>query len=391
MLCRYQYRLGETLQLLSHQHCDLPLSPPKSTEQHPLTEANLRLLDPCAMPNYTPPTTPSKSQRTSTSTSSRPHRANEARRTLEHNYIFIDVGEDAKNPPAVPVLALATEIVSGQRRSTMKPLSLEKVALTRALESTSNESTFLFEFMKVLVKDSRISKSQDTPVEVWAERAWDKDHLKTNWNADFRSDSVPRRELDEANVSDQLGKQFHRVSTPRLDMIYGLKASAFTPEEQEINNLYSDCSILTPNLFHAFCILECKTSGSTEIAETQAAGGAAAVVNARRKFNAIAQDDPGQSLSRQANADGVADLNSISFSITLQPAMAQLFINWAEDLPTNGLVHYHMSFLKAYSLKQDKGLKDLRHDIDNVLDWGTLERKNEIKTQIAKIVSMSKS
>ena len=41
-----------------------------------------------------------------------------------------------------------------------------------------------------------------------------------------------------------------------------------------------------------------------------------------------------------------------------------------------------MSAFEQYRLLKGQDLEQLRHDINNILDWGTLKRKNEIIKQL---------
>ena len=323
------------------------------------------------------------------------------------------------------VLEKAEQILQGERGSEMRPGSLEDIVHVQKEEATSNEMTFLVEFWKTLVRKRRhvrpskmqtlgspldqeiagetYSDAEDTTVdadnggqceetnnaaddlsdpEAWTERLWDKDHLKCNWAADFRSQSVPRLRAADGQASAVLAKllgKYPRLKTPRPDLTYGLKRSAFTEEEQQINDTSPTFSEVSNKCFHAYFIVECKTDGRIEDAENQACRGGATLVNARRQFD--------NECSAQGGAVG-ADLSSIVFSLVLIPSLAHLYVHWAEVKAAKRSANkeqeevvYHMTLVETYSLMKRGGkeLQRLRHDINNIFDWGTLKRKQEIQ------------
>ena len=243
------------------------------------------------------------------------------------------------------------------------------------------------------------------PLNTWAERKWDKDFLKAKWCADLESSTVPRlcpmtsTQGDKTLLAAVL-KNYPRIATPRPDITYGLQASAFTPVERFVNKNFSDFASVGEDCFHPFFLVECKLF-KIEDAENRVARGGATLVNARRKFDA---QDP-ERAKKQTSLG--ADLASIAFSLTLTPTQAQLFIHWAEVTLSSSLsptvsnspkteldytIIYHTTILSVYRLispanvlsvltspSSEHSFDRLRHDLNNILDWGTLERKKEIK------------
>lgn len=360
-----------------------------------------------------------------------------------------------------PIFKASRDIIDGDRGSAMKHGSIEKVARTRAQEATSNELTFQVEFWKTLMRNSRLvqlwqmqsleaAKPQEhwcglaqeqselggeaaglqnkevsqnsTKPEDWTERAWDKDHLRGNWCADFHRIAVPMLQWEDDDVLTKLMKSFPRVQTPRPDLAYGLRNTAFTEEQQKVNDLYRDWAETSNNLYHGFFLIECKTDGTIEAAENQACRGGATLVNARMEFIAkCAASNPVLSLSAcevhymadngEANPSPAllatsvhqavpqtseesplskADLDSFAFSLVLVPAMASLYVHWAE-LRDDDRPIFHMSFMEQYRLLKGRDLEKLRHDINNILDWGTLKRKTEILKFMAPIETQMKA
>lgn len=122
------------------------------------------------------------------------------------------------------------------------------------------------------------------------------------------------------------------------------------------------------------------------------------LVEARRRLNAKAATvkaarekqpaDPGSS-EKQAEAAAAAetpisapslqkaDLNSIAFTVSWVPRMAELHVHWYEEkLGPVGI--WHMTLVNAYMFYREDSLKELRKDIGNVLAWGLYKRKDEV-------------
>ena len=242
------------------------------------------------------------------------------------------------------------------------------------------------------------------PLNTWAERKWDKDFIKAKWCADLKSSAVPRlcpisgAQGDQALLAAVL-KNHPRIATPRPDIIYGLRRSAFTPAERLVNETFQDWASASEDCFHPFFLVECKLF-KIEDAENQIARGGSSLVNARRNFDA--QD---RERAMRQNSLG-PDLASIAFSLALTPAQAHLFIHWAEVIPSSlspassppfqtepdYTVVYHTTILTVYRLtspahvlsvltspSNEHSFDRLRHDLNNILDWGTLKRKKEVK------------
>lgn len=321
----------------------------------------------------------------------------------------------------------------------MRLESRENIREVRKKEASTNETSFLVHFMNALLQSKRhvleaiaaehdsgegqegtstiAPGEQDPPAEPesirtvevgdtiipaenlnrWTERKWDKDDLKVTWCADFTSAAVPRLSGADPLLAALLAK-YPRVATPRPDICYGLQKSAFSEAEQVVNSAHSLFACVSKDCFHAFFLVECKLV-RVEDAENQVARGGATLVNARRRFNA---QDPDRA-SKQKRPG--ADLESFAFSLVLTPSIAGLFVHWAEVTPSptvpspasavdpdHKLLH-HATALTNYVFKPPAGVssflyggppgmgpdEQLRHDINNILDWGTLKRKTEIR------------
>ena len=137
------------------------------------------------------------------------------------------------------------------------------------------------------------------------------------------------------------------------------------------------------NLLYPFFIIEGKgNEGSLADAENQAARGGATLVYARRILNHKAglPHSPGP------------DKQSFAFSMTLDAYTARVWVHWCEVLPRGADVDnedrtfltnkyyetYHMDALASYAFFNPEDVQDLKRTLNNILDWGCLQRKREI-------------
>ncbi|KAL8822826.1 MAG: hypothetical protein Q9191_006448, partial [Dirinaria sp. TL-2023a] len=217
--------------------------------------------------------------------------------------------------------------------------------------------------------------AEDPPT--WTDQAWDKDFLRSNWNSKFDRWVLPL--LDKPKNDRIHNELLAEIETPQPDIAYGLKKEAFTHDEQFIN---SSCaaSQISQHLYHTFFVVDANSFKKNLIdeAENQCCRSGASMVNARRIFNAE---------TGQRSSPG-ADLTSIAFSLALTPCFGILFVHWAEVVDDK--TTFHMSFIESYSLRMRGGIVDMKHDIDNILDWGTLQRKNELK-QVCRRIQESRN
>ena len=81
-----------------------------------------------------------------------------------------------------------------------------------------------------------------------------------------------------------------------------------------------------------------------------------------------------------SNDNDQLDARSFVFSIAMVPGQVELYVHCAEPpTPPSKAVNFHMHKLNTYSLDKGPDLAELRHDVNNVLDWGVVERRNYIK------------
>ena len=73
----------------------------------------------------------------------------------------------------------------------------------------------------------------------------------------------------------------------------------------------------------------------------------------------------------------------MAFTLSVNPGISELNLHWAE--PSGRSTIYHMHNVRVYAMKRREELKNLRHDINCILDWGCVDRKTSIQEILAKI------
>ena len=268
------------------------------------------------------------------------------------------IGDPAAAKRASALIDKVTELVKGTRSSTMKSTSVNKFLDERDHLSMANEQTFVHMLLNRIKKDDRLVKSsyESNPPDVFVEelREWKDDYLDMNLDVEFRQES-----LVAVTLSDN--PAIERVKNPRPNVAFGLMRKALTMEQRETSNIYKTYTEVSPRLFGTFLIFECK--GSLQEAVTHTCRSGTGMVYAMRELYAILGTET------KEGVDGA----SFAFSICLTPDLAQLFLHWAEVV--QGTVEYNMQRIGNYVLDDKDNVKELRRDMDNILDWGVFERK----------------
>ena len=318
-----------------------------------------------APPPSTPTNTPSKTGETKASSST-------AHDKLPNHLILKTNRMPVKDSQAIErhpnVLKWAQSIRGGARGSVMKPKSEERLRARRNQYEDSNEVTFICKFMAALKKEDR--KRRNAEKQKWTRVEWDQDGLKEAWNQSFLENSIP-----QIDTSDKAAKQIldsHPcIKNPKPTIDWALCPTVFDDDERlmEMNRLYyAQAGICPTDLWQPFCLLEAKMKGSLEDAIHECACGGAALVSAARQLHYVA----GQDLTTPG-----ADLTTPVFSLAVIPTVISLLVHWAE-VDDKGITTYHTSHVCTYALENPGVLIQLRHDLDNILDWGTLNRKAEV-------------
>ena len=258
------------------------------------------------------------------------------------------------------------EIIMGERNSARSETSVKKAMTTIMRNYTQNEDTYIKEVQPLIVKVAR-KKAQGA-----GEVSGGKEALMTEFKDDglhiiakcfFVKKLLPSP--DPAPEWKDMG-----LTEPRPDMIYGIANPDFGSQtEMHVPLPLIACLNVATGMRFPFYIEEHKSVDGTAIeAEHQAMRDGAVLVNARMKLNAELQP---ASYVRPVGPD----LESFVFSCVWTPNLATLFCNWFEKL-ANGEDIFHMTKVRSsYTMDRGDDIKDLSHDLHNILDWGLLKHR----------------
>lgn len=290
------------------------------------------------------------------------------------------------------------QIVNGERRSSMKPGSVQKFRSTKKQMASRNEATIATRLMPFLVKEKRSASRQgedeldlqglaahsnEAASEVMSQ-SFETDGLDWNISAPFHSNSVPIpvRLSHSSQASAELG-----LKNPTPDLAYGFQRSEFSSDELRL--LSQSGLEVAKDIVSPFFVVEWKAwRGNLLDAKVQARRAGAAMVWGRRRardamqvagailgmhtgagarviedldsglgspmdLDATRTADGEQpqtspardfSTSTQARDDEYSDsdLNAIAFSCVISPDIVFFYVHWAEDSqasPLNSVAH----------------------------------------------------
>ena len=292
------------------------------------------------------------------------------------------------------MIAAAKGIIQGQRGSHTKVKEQKEVTRILRKFHNENELTFLVNLWQVLLNKVRHVQNKTKPgsetsqdlieeraeAMQWIEQAWVADHLKCNWAKPFLSDWLPPVNMPADGFEAQILSETKKLQKPVPDLTYGLEREAFDERAQYINDVKS--RVLLANMYHAFFVVEVQSAkGTLADAKNQCARGGGACSLASHEFVQHAKGlthKSGNNNNNNTKNDEVlgADEKSLTFSLAVTPDFAHMHVHWVEQRKEKKLIT-HMHILASYDFQSQEKLRDLRHDIDNILDWGVLTRKNQ--------------
>ena len=354
----------------------------------PLTKQNLKLLRQQTIPaksgKDTDPSTSVKSTAKSTSSSFEKDLWN-ARRILALNGMHLEEPSSRARYPQV-----AEEI--GRLlidRNSEKKRNMEHLKETFERFGWSNEITLEANVMPLLKGIERSVTQQDRngePMEV--QKPWLKDHLGENWDFPFIEgvlQTLKRGTLFEQKVFDAILEKYPKLKNPRPDIIYGPWASAFSEEEQFVNEQFIEFSMASESLYHSAFIWEWKSAkGNLEESRLQACRATAAVGYAIRNFQRCIGINPDDHM-----VDDV-DLTSLVYAMCIDNQIAYMYAGFY--VREGASVGFRFVPFRDYPFYMNaNALSNLRQDVHNVLDWIVGERVNWIKRLIGEYIEREKA
>ncbi|KAL8720048.1 MAG: hypothetical protein Q9181_007972, partial [Wetmoreana brouardii] len=327
----------------------------------PLTEANLALLE---------SPTPAHTMTNKATVSARAHEGIPAfrRRILkQHGHFINEPGVIEAHPKVTEAVNNVLEV---ERHSpSMSPGSATKLKQHIMVVETMGERRIFSEVWSRIFRDSReIQKG-----EIWVPTEWIEDGLAANPEMPFLEEAVSTLNL-ESEEDKMYADYIPELKLPKPDITFGLSEGVFTKQELVQIAPAGPYAGIQNALFCGFCVVEFKgPNDGIQAAEDQASRSGATLVEAARVMQHLAgKRDPTQV---------GADTDNIIFSLCMIPTYAILFAHWALVMP-DGSIEYHQTYQRSYDLLSADRPPALRRDLNNIMDWGLLARKNKIKAML---------
>lgn len=200
----------------------------------------------------------------------------------------------------------------------------------------------------------------------------------------FARDFLPCWHAEERKKIQKAMMKVPGMTTPKPDVVYGLWSNLHPTYGEEKKSFCTRAVIgVAYNMTHPFFLIEGKRDGGSLVeAENQACRGGACLVNARRILDA-----------RGGKKDQLGfDRDSFAFSMTLDYNIAVIWLHWCEirlktenesdSLKANSencCEYFHMDRLQEFYIRRASEITDLISVINNILDWGCLQRKGEVE------------
>lgn len=208
---------------------------------------------------------------------------------------------------------------------------------------------------------------------------------RTN-QACFRPGCVPMPKGSSKEPQLQALLESNKIpSTPRPDVAFGIEKSSWSTMDASTNNRINE---LYGNLAYPFgpyatsypfLIAEWKseaTGGRHFQAAAQAARGSAALISNMHKLLAATSD------TSSLTEDNLTHLNTV-FSATVDSERINIYVHWSEPVPGTSDRSYQMSRVKQIPLSDPDILPVMQRTVNNIIDWGLLERRAAITKLIA--------
>ena len=299
-----------------------------------------------------------------------------------NNFIMENERARKENPK---MIERAMKVIDGKRGSAMGDDEQDLLVITLCKAAIANEATFIDELWNnLLAKERMVLKegvSRDNiQDDSWMSKLWRKDFLLHNRDKLFLTGCLPKVATDDPVLADLL-ENIPRLTVPKPDLAYGIDEDAFTTKESWINARNPMFSEISPRLFHTFLVVEFKSEdGSIEDAKNHASRSAGALISGMRNLD---------NFTSSGSIKKGPDHRTFVFSLAVSIQTAQLYVNWA-NVGHGGSVVYHMHFLAEYSLKVGSRLGEFKKHIDNILDWGIGQRKEDVQEMLNDIYANSK-
>lgn len=260
-------------------------------------------------------------------------------------------------------MGMISEIITDAPRSVMRDISVKKVMVAVKENYTQNKKTLFRNVQPLIVKIARDITSQHSNLSNGVEtlkKSFREDGLQIIEDCSFIRKLFPLADTVANN-------KFIGLTDPKPDLTYGITTERTSEVEYHVPQHLLTYLSVAPGMRYPFYVEEHKSAEEGIIkAEHQAIRDGAVLVNARMKLNEV--------LKPEKDLPVGPDTDSFVFSCAWTPDIARIYVNWYEkrEKGSRGLFHMH-KIGGTYTMDRPDDIKNLRHDIHNILDWGLLD------------------
>jgi len=343
-----------------------PTSPPL-----PLTRKNLRALT--KMSSRSPSSQKSKSQPSMSTGDSTAHSSSNARLRTLLARLHINVGRKSYTEHAETNQLIAT-LISQERSSPGMTEAKAKALVNVSRKVSDRNAADSIQALLPLIYPEPEYFEQGKP------------SLERSIKVCFEPGCIPKPKGPPDNPRLQaLLASLEAPPTPHLDVAFGIENSSWSALEafinDEINELYG-------RLAHPFGVIATSypflitqwtsqaAGGNQFQAANQAASGGAALLGNMQKLLAATAD------TCSLTEEDRTHLNTV-FSVTTDSESVHIYVHWSEPIPGTSDRSYEMSIVKRVMLDCPDMFPAMQRMVNNIIDWGLLERRAAIKKVIA--------
>ena len=271
------------------------------------------------------------------------------------------------------------EIFEKDRPSRMQENSFKKISKYMKENATENEATYIEGLVDPVIKSERTvaAKKRDATGEIlFVCQSFEEDDMIRARDVQFGRGFLPGKMAKK--TENQLG-----LTDPKPDYTFGIKRNKYPIPGTAPSDKIKAIIGVANGMVHPFFVIENKgCEVPIDVARNQAIRDGACIVNARVHLNVLAEE---QDWERPRGAD----MEAFAFSCTWDTNLSELWIHWHETLE-GGAEVFHMNRLGQYLTSNQEHLKQFRHDIHNILDWGILTNRRKCEEVVQKIMNKAK-
>ncbi|KAL8710379.1 MAG: hypothetical protein Q9220_004980 [cf. Caloplaca sp. 1 TL-2023] len=294
---------------------------------------------------------------------------------LEWHNMYQDNGSELARFPKLRDEAV--KILSRKRESSATREDFQQFMTEFQFYENQNEDTLLEMLVPYVIRQDRkiLVPKHGSEEAAFESVKFFNSGIATIVNREFTRGWVPfrqgRDQVDKELVAQMKKLGDKGMSNPKPDRAYGMRRNLYDfPSDFQMPAEILDFLEVLPKVNFIFLILEGKSeSGSAAEARNQACRGGAALIHAHRLL-----------LDFLGEKDTVgADHRTFVFSTTVVESTVKIWLHWAE-VREHALPIYHMSQVVSRVVDDEQLFRQTRIFLHNILDWGAIDRFDELRS-----------